>query len=220
MSSLFTVPCVSPLGTMPCRWRARAIPLPGVRAGLDGRGGPPGRGAEKAVYDGHDNRVDDPRYRAFLMRAFGEVLARCRLLPAASILAAAPDLPLSPWGGRRSFEMAGYDKFYADDPECLARQYDFITSTEVIEHIATPAPCWTRSGAASSPAGAGVARPSGCWGRALQDLALSPRSHPLSSSSPRPRSVPWRSAGRQRSSFLMRMWRCSPNPEPGVFIWP
>jgi len=33
-------------------------------------------GAEKAVYDGHDNRVDDPRYRAFLMRAFGEVLAR------------------------------------------------------------------------------------------------------------------------------------------------
>ncbi len=27
--------------------------------------------AEKAVYDGHDNRVDDPRYRTFLMRAFG-----------------------------------------------------------------------------------------------------------------------------------------------------
>ena len=32
--------------------------------------------AEKAVYDGHDNRVDDPRYRTFLMRAFGEVLSR------------------------------------------------------------------------------------------------------------------------------------------------
>ena len=59
-------------------------------------------GAEKAVYDGHDNRVDDPRYRTFLMRAFGEVLARCRLLPAASILAAAPGLPSSPWGGRRA----------------------------------------------------------------------------------------------------------------------
>ena len=29
--------------------------------------------AEKAVYDGHDNRVDDPRYRGFLMRAS----ARC-----------------------------------------------------------------------------------------------------------------------------------------------
>jgi hypothetical protein len=32
--------------------------------------------AEKAVYDGHDNRVDDLGYRRFLMRAFGEVLAR------------------------------------------------------------------------------------------------------------------------------------------------
>ena len=31
---------------------------------------------EKAVYDGHDNQVDDPRYRQFLQRAFGEVLSR------------------------------------------------------------------------------------------------------------------------------------------------
>ena len=28
---------------------------------------------EKAVYDGHDNQVDDPRYRQFLRRAFGEL---------------------------------------------------------------------------------------------------------------------------------------------------
>ena len=31
---------------------------------------------EKAVYDGHDNQVDDPRYRQFLQRAFGEVQRR------------------------------------------------------------------------------------------------------------------------------------------------
>ena len=34
--------------------------------------------------------------------------------------------------------MAGYDKFYADQPELLTRRYDFITSTEVIEHLAAP----------------------------------------------------------------------------------
>lgn len=95
-------------------------------------------GAEKAVYDGHDNRVDDPRYRAFLMRAFGEVLAR--VSPPASGLdfGCGPGPALIAMGLEAGFEMAGYDKFYADEPESLMREYDFITSTEVIEHIATP----------------------------------------------------------------------------------
>ena len=79
-------------------------------------------GAEKAVYDGHDNRVDDPRYRAFLMRAFGEVLAR--VSPPASGLdfGCGPGPALVAMGREAGFEMAGYDKFYADDPECLTRQ--------------------------------------------------------------------------------------------------
>ena len=62
--------------------------------------------------------------------------------------------------------MAGYDKFYADEPELLAQQYDFITSTEVIEHIATPRavleavglPQTRRSAGAADPAGAGDER--------------------------------------------------------------
>jgi SAM-dependent methyltransferase len=93
---------------------------------------------EKAVYDGHDNQVDDPRYRSFLMRAFGEVLSR--LPPPASGLdfGCGPGPALIAMGREAGYQMAGYDKFYADFPELLTRQYDFITSTEVIEHIATP----------------------------------------------------------------------------------
>ncbi|WP_279462090.1 class I SAM-dependent methyltransferase [Aeromonas dhakensis] len=93
---------------------------------------------EKAVYDGHDNQVDDPRYRAFLQRAFGEV--QRRLPPPASGLdfGCGPGPALIAMGREAGYQMAGYDKFYADEPELLARQYDFITSTEVIEHIATP----------------------------------------------------------------------------------
>ncbi|MFA7261312.1 MAG: class I SAM-dependent methyltransferase [Aeromonas bestiarum] len=93
---------------------------------------------EKAVYDGHDNQVDDPRYRSFLMRAFGEVLNR--LPPPASGLdfGCGPGPALIAMGREAGYQMAGYDKFYADFPELLTRQYDFITSTEVIEHIATP----------------------------------------------------------------------------------
>lgn len=93
---------------------------------------------EKAVYDGHDNQVDDPRYRGFLMRAFGEV--QRRLPPPASGLdfGCGPGPALIAMGREAGYQMAGYDKFYADEPELLTRQYDFITSTEVIEHIATP----------------------------------------------------------------------------------
>ncbi|WP_113719854.1 class I SAM-dependent methyltransferase [Aeromonas salmonicida] len=97
-----------------------------------------GPSAEKAVYDGHDNQVDDPRYRHFLMRAFGEVLSR--VPPPASGLdfGCGPGPALIAMGREAGYQMAGYDKFYADLPDLFTRQYDFITSTEVIEHIADP----------------------------------------------------------------------------------
>ncbi len=88
--------------------------------------------AEKAVYDGHDNRVDDPRYRTFLMRAFGEVLARVPLPASGLDFGCGPGPALVAMGREAGYQMAGYDKFYADFPELLTRQYDFITSTEVI----------------------------------------------------------------------------------------
>lgn len=39
----------------------------------------------------------------------------------------------------RGYDMAIFDPFYANDPAVLNRTYDFITATEVIEHIARPA---------------------------------------------------------------------------------
>lgn len=95
-------------------------------------------GAEKAVYDDHDNRVEDPGYRRFLLRAFGEVLSR--MPPPASGLdfGCGPGPALIAMGREAGYQMAGYDKFYADEPELLNRRYDFITSTEVVEHLADP----------------------------------------------------------------------------------
>jgi SAM-dependent methyltransferase len=94
--------------------------------------------AEKAVYDGHDNRVDDLRYRTFLMRAFGEVLSRVPPPACGLDFGCGPGPALVAMGREAGYEMAGYDKFYAAFPELLTRRYDFITSTEVIEHIASP----------------------------------------------------------------------------------
>lgn len=85
--------------------------------------------AEKAVYDGHDNRVDDPRYRGFLMRAFGEVLSRVSLLPVASISAAVPGLPSSPWGGRRALIWRVTTSSMPTSPSC-----------SLVATISSPAP--------------------------------------------------------------------------------
>ncbi len=109
--------------------------------------------AEKAVYDGHDNRVDDPRYRTFLMRAFGEVLARVPLPASGLDFGCGPGPALVAMGREAGYDMVGYDKFYADFPELLARQYDFITSTEVIEHIAEPRAVLDRLWACLKPGG-------------------------------------------------------------------
>lgn len=109
--------------------------------------------AEKAVYDGHDNRVDDPRYRTFLMRAFGEVLSRVAIPASGLDFGCGPGPALVAMGREAGYDMVGYDKFYADFPELLTRQYDFITSTEVIEHIAEPRAVLDRLWACLKPGG-------------------------------------------------------------------
>ena len=36
------------------------------------------------------------------------------------------------------FSMAVYDRFYADDRQVLNRKYDFVTASEVVEHLRDP----------------------------------------------------------------------------------
>jgi hypothetical protein len=40
------------------------------------------------------------------------------------------------------FDVAVYDPYYADIPELLDRQYDFITASEVVEHLREPSTEW------------------------------------------------------------------------------
>ena len=93
---------------------------------------------ERAEYDLHQNDPDDPGYRRFLGRLAQPLLAR---LPAG---AHGLDFGCGPGPAlARMLEAAGhrvalYDVFYAPDPRALARRYDFVTATEVVEHLAEP----------------------------------------------------------------------------------
>jgi SAM-dependent methyltransferase len=93
---------------------------------------------EKAIYDTHQNDPADVGYQTFLNRSFEQITQR--ILPPACGLdfGCGPGPALIQMAEQHGYQMQGYDKFYADTPEVLNRQYDFITCTEVVEHLAEP----------------------------------------------------------------------------------
>lgn len=95
--------------------------------------------AEREEYDKHQNSPDDVRYREFLGRLFGPVNERLRPESNGLDFGSGPGPTLS-----LLFEEAGhgislYDPFYAPDIQSLQLRYDFITASEVVEHLHDPA---------------------------------------------------------------------------------
>lgn len=95
---------------------------------------------ERAVYDQHNNDPEDLRYRKHLNRLAEPIIARL-----ASRYAKGLDFGSGPGPAMQLiFECAGhecaiYDKFYANDKTVLTNKaYDFISSSEVVEHLSNP----------------------------------------------------------------------------------
>lgn len=93
---------------------------------------------EKAVYDQHENSPHDVNYRGFLERLF---------IPLSNYLAphshgldfgSGPGPTLSVMFEEAGHAMHIYDPFYAPDIKPLQQTYDFITATEVVEHLHQP----------------------------------------------------------------------------------
>lgn len=108
---------------------------------------------EQAVYQQHENRIDDPGYRRFLSR-LAEPL-RARLAPGAQGLdyGCGPGPALATMLTEAGHDMALYDPYFHCDPEPLRKTYDFITCTEVVEHFHHPAHEFDRLGAMLRPGG-------------------------------------------------------------------
>lgn len=94
--------------------------------------------AEKEIYDLHNNDIHDPGYRYFLSR-LADPLTK-RIPPHASGLefGCGPGPALADILRQRGFSVALYDLFYFPDVSVFTDSYDFITATEVIEHLASP----------------------------------------------------------------------------------
>lgn len=93
---------------------------------------------EKAQYDLHQNDPGDLRYRRFLSR-LAEPMIR-RIPPGAKGLdfGCGPGPTLSVMMAEAGFPTAIYDPYYHHDASLLERSYDFITASEVVEHLHRP----------------------------------------------------------------------------------
>lgn len=97
---------------------------------------------EKALYDQHENDPADAGYRKFLNRLAQPLLAR---LPAACEgldFGCGPGPALAQLLEEVGHSVALYDKFYWPDETVLLRRYDFVTATELVEHLADPRATW------------------------------------------------------------------------------
>lgn len=94
--------------------------------------------SEKARYDLHTNSSEDEGYRKYLSKVSSPVLQRISKEACGLDFGSGPGPTLSLLFEEAGHEMKIYDHFYAKDEEVLAHKYDFITSTEVVEHLYRP----------------------------------------------------------------------------------
>lgn len=94
---------------------------------------------EKKRYDLHRNNPDDPGYRIFLSRLFDPI--RHYIADGAHGLdfGSGPGPALPAMFRECGYRIDVYDKCYAADPAVFQKKYDFITATEVLEHLQYPA---------------------------------------------------------------------------------
>jgi len=92
----------------------------------------------KAYYDLHDNRPDDPGYRRFLGRLFTPLNQRLAPNSRGLDFGCGPGPALAQMLTEAGHAVALYDPFYAPDKTVLTASYQFITLSEVVEHLAHP----------------------------------------------------------------------------------
>ncbi len=110
---------------------------------------------EKAVYDGHDNS-DNPQYRQFLEKLSKPILEKISYNYKGLDFGSGPNPVLQALFKEAGFDIDVYDKFYAADEKVWQSSYDFITASEVVEHLHRPRETLDRLW--------GVLRPNGWFG--------------------------------------------------------
>lgn len=108
---------------------------------------------EKKRYDLHRNSPDDEGYRRFLRRMFLHLRPRLEEGSSGLDFGSGTGQVLAGMFRHAGYSMATYDRFYDRYGAVLEQHYDFITATEVVEHLREPAAELDRLWACLTPGG-------------------------------------------------------------------
>jgi hypothetical protein len=93
---------------------------------------------EKARYDTHQNDPNDEGYVGFLKRLAIPLSERLQPGQQGLDFGCGPGPTMSVILGEKGFEVEDYDPFYFPDHSLLDKAYDFISCSEVVEHLFEP----------------------------------------------------------------------------------
>lgn len=99
----------------------------------------PNLAQERAEYDLHENSAHDPGYRAFLARLARPMLAQLESSSEGLDFGCGPGPAMHHLFEEAGHSMTLWDPIYRPDSNVLARRYDFVTASEVVEHFHRPA---------------------------------------------------------------------------------
>lgn len=94
--------------------------------------------AEKDIYDKHKNDENDVRYQDFLSPITNSVMDEISKSSLGLDFGCGTSSAIMKVLNDNGYECLGYDIFYKNDIELLNKKYDYITSSEVIEHFYNP----------------------------------------------------------------------------------
>jgi len=93
---------------------------------------------ERSRYDKHENTPDNSGYADFLNRFYSVVRKHIKAGNRGLDFGSGPEPLLAEMFSRNGYYMSVYDPFYAPDKTVFQLKYDFITISEVLEHIKYP----------------------------------------------------------------------------------
>lgn len=94
---------------------------------------------ERAVYQLHDNDPEDSGYRRFLSKLAEPMMAALPQGAAGLDFGCGPGPALARMFEEAGYSVALYDLFFYPEQRALETRYDFVTCTEVVEHLFHPA---------------------------------------------------------------------------------
>ncbi|MHA7834117.1 MAG: class I SAM-dependent methyltransferase [Algiphilus sp.] len=95
--------------------------------------------SERAYYQLHCNHPDDPGYRRFLQPLFDALQPRLTASAQGLDFGCGNGSALAAMLTEAGHPVALYDPLFEPDSNCLDRCYDFISASEVFEHLHRPA---------------------------------------------------------------------------------